>query len=286
MAEQSPDPKSAPTFKRRKVLVDPELQIGLSTEMVGWIYVYFMAFAVLANLPHIVALIGASPEEAAYLSAMDHIRSFASSVVLPMGITFVAMAVHGVYMTHRIAGPMVRFKRSMREIAARRLPRAIGLRPKDHFKDLADEMNAAMAVLREDGVRRKRMADDALATVQKLVTALERQPGNTRDTVNLAHAAMDEIETLARHLTTTADGDAPAARPVPLAEADLPAVVSVDMDDIDAEPLRAAAAKSAAARSEASKPAPAKSAVASPDAARPAQPADGPAAPPKQLSSK
>ena len=104
MAEQSPDPKSAPTFKRRKVLVDPELQIGLSTEMVGWIYVYFMAFAVLANLPHIVALIGASPEEAAYLSAMDHIRSFASSVVLPMGITFVAMAVHGVYMTHRIAG--------------------------------------------------------------------------------------------------------------------------------------------------------------------------------------
>lgn len=219
-----------PKFKRSKILVDPEFQIGLSMEMVGWIYVYFLAFSLVANLPNLVALASAAPTDAEYVAALEHLRGFAQYVVLPMGVTFVAMAVHGVYLTHRIAGPIIRLKRTMREIAARRLPGPVTLRKKDHFKDLADEMNAAIAVLREDDVRRKRMADEAVDSARQLVHALENRPSDLRESLALACAALDAAEALRSHLTMThASGD--GARPVPLHDADLPAVVSEDVDE-------------------------------------------------------
>ncbi|MCE9636856.1 MAG: methyl-accepting chemotaxis protein [Planctomycetes bacterium] len=220
-----------PKFKRSKILVDPEFQIGLSLEMVGWTYVYFLAFALVANLSSLIALVSAAPTDSTYLAALDQLRGFARYVVLPMGITFVAIAVHGVYLTHRIAGPIIRLKRTMREIAARRLPAPITLRPKDHFQDLADEMNAAVAVLREDDVRRKRMADEAVATARQLVHALENRPSDLRESLTLACASLDAIESLRCHLTMTNFASADGARAIPLPETDLPAVVEQDMDE-------------------------------------------------------
>jgi ABC-type transporter Mla subunit MlaD len=152
-----------------------------------------------------------------------------------MGITFVAMTVHGVYTTHRIAGPVVRLKRTMRDLAARRIPDAVHLRPKDHFKDLADDLNAALAVLREDAARRRKMADDATDKLRTLVRALENRPSDLREATALAHAALDGVEGLASHLA--APGDAAGdARPVPLPEADLPDVIREPLDRIEPAP--------------------------------------------------
>lgn len=229
---------SEPRPKRRRFLVDPELQIGLSTEMVGWIYVYFLVFAVVANLGNVLTVLTAGAEEAAYLAAMDEIRGFARYVVLPMGVTFVAMAVHGVFLTHRIAGPIVRLKRTMREIASRRLPSPITLRRKDHFKDLADEVNAAVGVLREDTTRRRRMSEEVLQATHRLVRALENPAGDRREALALAHSVLDAAEGLSRHLAVTTestqqDPDAPGH--VPLPEAEIPAVVSEQIDELDPE---------------------------------------------------
>lgn len=240
-----PDPK----FKRKKVLVDPQFQIGISIEMVGWTYVYFLAFAIAGNMPALIALASASTSDSAHLAALDQLRGFARYIVLPMGVTFVAIAVHGVYLTHRIAGPLVRLKRTMREIAARRLPAPITLRPKDHFQDLADEMNAAIAVMREDDVRRRRMADEAVATARQLVSALENRPSDLRESLTLACASLDAIESLRCHVAMTNVDGADGSRAVPLPESDLPAVVAQDMDesldelDREFEPRSADAAK-------------------------------------------
>ena len=206
-----------PKFRRKKILVDPELQIGMSTEMVGWIYVYFLLFSLVANLPSVISVVQSDPETTTYIAALDQLRGFARHVVLPMAITFVAMAIHGVYVTHRIAGPMVRFKRSMREIGARRMPEPFTLRKKDQFKDLAEEMNAAIAVLREDAVRRKRASEDALAQLRSLVQTLESAPEDLGPALQSAYALLDGVESLDRQLEVT-EANAPAtlqAQPEP-----------------------------------------------------------------------
>jgi hypothetical protein len=216
-------------FKRKKVLVDPEFQLGLSTEMVGWIYVYFLLFSVVANSGSIWDVASSRPDDAAYVAAMDQLRSFASYVVLPMGVTFVAMGIHGIYVTHRIAGPIVRLKRTMREIAARKSPEPIVLRKKDYFKDLADEINAATSVMREDAIRRTRITEETLAHARAAVRALEERPQNAREALALANSTLDGLETLSRYLKAThepgADGGA-----VPLPEADLPPAATGDDD--------------------------------------------------------
>jgi len=209
-------------YKRTKILVDPELQIGVSTYIVGWIYVYFLVFAILANLPAVVSMATAEAGDDAFLNAMDQVRAFARFVVLPMGLTFVAMAVHGVWITHRVAGPIVRLKRTMRDLAARTIPPAIVLRKKDFFQDLATEINLALAALREDCVRRRRLSASQVEAAKKLVAALEKGSADPRAALALASAVLDGAEALDRHLAATNAGGQDAA-PVPLPEAEMPA---------------------------------------------------------------
>ena len=211
----------APQYKRTKVLVDPELQIGVSTYIVGWIYVYFLAFAILANLPAVFAMATADAGDDAFLNAMDQVRAFARFVVLPMGLTFVAMAVHGVWITHRVAGPIVRLKRTMRDLAARKIPGPIGLRKKDFFQDMAQEINLALAALREDSVRRRRLSAAQVEAAKKLVVSLENASFDPRHALALAAAVLDGAEALDRHLAATNDGS--ETSPVPLPEAERPA---------------------------------------------------------------
>src|SRR5262245_34313827 len=120
---------AGPEYKRRQILVDRRLQLGLSIQFVAWLYFYVVAFAVLANAESIWALFTQPDSEDAYLEAVDHLQWFTKLTVLPLTLTFACVAVHGVMITHRLAGPMVRIKAVIRDLAQRRLPtRPITLR--------------------------------------------------------------------------------------------------------------------------------------------------------------
>lgn len=219
---------SGPKYHRKKILVDPELQIGVSTYIVGWIYVYFLVFAILANVPAVLSMVTADAGDEVFLNAMDQVRAFARFVVLPMGLTFVAMAVHGVWITHRVAGPIVRLKRTMRDLAARRIPGPIGLRKKDFFQDMAQEINTVLAVLREDAGRRRRLSAAQVEAAKALVAALERSPADTREALALASSLLDSAEALDKQIVATSEGaDAdPVGQASPAGPAALPVVTA------------------------------------------------------------
>lgn len=209
-----------PSFRRRQFLVDPEVQIGVSTHLIGWIYVYFLLFAVVANSSALFQMMAAETRGAAWEAAFDQIRAFARFVVVPMGLTFVAMAIHAVFLTHRLAGPIVRYKKALRDIAAHRLPSPITVREKDYFRDLADEMNAAVSALREDAARRRKVVETHHADVKALVESLERHPDDIHGALTRAYAALDGAE---RALRACSDAG-PQTHPVPLPEKELPPV--------------------------------------------------------------
>lgn len=77
-------------------------------------------------------------------------------VILWLSILYlVLIAVFGLFYSHRMAGPLHRIKREIREIAegTRSLDHKIKLRKGDFFHDLADELNYMFEKLRERGYK-------------------------------------------------------------------------------------------------------------------------------------
>ena len=56
----------------------------------------------------------------------------------------VATVLFGIILSHRTVGPMYHFKRVFREISQGKKDARVRLRPKDDFKDVADEFNRMM----------------------------------------------------------------------------------------------------------------------------------------------
>jgi hypothetical protein len=248
---------AAPERRRRQILIDRQLQLGLSVHFVAWLYFYVVAFAVLANAESIWALFTQPDAEGAHLDAVEHLQWFTRLTILPLTLTFACVAVHGVMITHRIAGPIYRIKAVIRDLAQRRLPSGpVTLRKGDCFLDVADELTKLVESTRDDHGRRRRMNGETVATLRELVAALESGPRPAAETLAMANQALDRAEFLDRHLTAalepgsgdeaaaaaraTPPADTPAAPPAPAAP------VADAAPPVDAAPVVDAAPPAAA----------------------------------------
>ncbi len=84
------------------------------------------------------------------------------------GPTFVCLALlmpvlvwDAVRFSHRLVGPLVRFRKGMRTLAAGEPTRPIGLRDGDFLTDLRDDFNAMLEALQRRGVATAPSADPA-----------------------------------------------------------------------------------------------------------------------------
>ena len=206
--------------KRRQILVDADLQVGLSMHILGWLYFYVVLFALAANAPSLWAVATAPASDPGYAEAVEHLRWFTQYTVLPLALTFVCVAVHGVFFTHRVAGPIFRIKSVLRGMAQRRYPAGgVKLREKDFFKDVAAEMDVVLESVREDAARLRRMNQETLASAREVVAALERTEPVPHEALTLSHLMLDRAERLDRHLSA-AEPETKAPR-VPLPEAEI-----------------------------------------------------------------
>ncbi len=212
---------SKTAHRRRQKLVDPKLQLGLGLHLVSWLYFYIVLFALGSNAAAMSDLVFAKIGDPAYAEAVSQLRAFGSFVVVPLTLTFVAMAVHGVFLTHRLAGPVYRVKAVLAQIAQRRFPERVTFREGDYMLDVAEAMTVTVQALREDQVRVTRMNQMTLESARAVIAAVERS-APTAELLTLSHAALDAAERLDRHVSSDADG----VESVPMPEAEL--AVSTD----------------------------------------------------------
>ncbi len=210
--------------RRRQKIVDAKFQLGLGFQLVGFIYLYVVLFAVAANASSLASIFVADIEDPAYAESVIALRGFAQFIVLPLVLTFVVTALHAVLITHRIAGPIHRAKAVLRDMARRRFPAEVRFRDKDFLQDLGEEMTVTLTALREDQARVRRMNEETALAARTLVVAAES--GVAADRLeSLAHAVLDAAERLDRHVAPLSDDD-PLAQldrqldrvPVPAAE--------------------------------------------------------------------
>jgi hypothetical protein len=177
----------AATYKRRRYLVDMGLQGRML--LIGLLHGGFVLAAMLVGvLAPVVCDLASSPtrrfEEEAIIMLYLHER-------MPLVVLVCALVVGltSVRQSHRIAGPMVRFKRHLRQLAAGELPPTLRTRRADMLKDEVACLNAAVAGLaaRIEGVR---------AAQAGVHAALERlddadYDGSRREALRTAAQAVD-----------------------------------------------------------------------------------------------
>ena len=89
-------------------------------------------------------------DQAVYVEAVTRLQIFVEIFVVPLLFTFICMCLHGMLFTHRLAGPIYRFKETLKKIRSGNLSMNIQLRDQDYFQDLCVEVNAMLDGLRGD----------------------------------------------------------------------------------------------------------------------------------------
>ena len=135
--------------RRKQVLLNRKLQLGMSLHITGFLYMYLVLFALLANFSALKTVVfGGS--EAEYVQAVTRLDIFVEVFVFPLVATFVCMCLHAVIFTHRIAGPVHRFKELLDRVRGGDLATDVHLRKNDYFQDLCDDLNGMIEQLRGD----------------------------------------------------------------------------------------------------------------------------------------
>jgi methyl-accepting chemotaxis protein len=131
---------------RKKVWIDP-FQTQLSNRIAAYLAVFFVVFV---NLLFGWRLIAEGP--------VDPWRQFIETLYanLPVFIVLLflvpVLAWDTIRMSHRLVGPLVRFRKTMEAIADGEPVRPIKLRDGDYLTDLRDEFNRMLESLQKRGV--------------------------------------------------------------------------------------------------------------------------------------
>jgi hypothetical protein len=204
-------------YKRRKVVVDRKMQIGLSVTVIVVLSCYLLLFCLIAVYsPFATLLTGAATEER-LIHATNQIAYFVKHFLLPIGLTFACLALHCVLLTHRIAGPAYRFRKTFESARERDLSVDIHLRRGDYMTDLAEVYNGMMGGIRRDlAEARKEVA--ALAEAARDVAVRTAGPSAERATEIVERSG--RLEGLLGAYRLEPEPEAPAAAEQPEGEAE------------------------------------------------------------------
>jgi methyl-accepting chemotaxis protein len=156
--------------KRNRYFIDKKLQTKYIVLTIMTLMIYTLLFVVILLAPYFMALSFDAPiaeqREAAKTLLVLH-----KSIWPALGAVMLIMAAGSVLVTHKMAGPIYRFKKVLGEVSAGNLDLSIRLRDKDDFKDLAESMNVVLEELRTFAQTLR--GDDA--TMSACIKELERQ---------------------------------------------------------------------------------------------------------------
>lgn len=132
--------------ERKKVWVDT-FQTQLTLRIGGYLVLFFVVFF---NLLYAWRMLWEGPIDP-WGQFLETLQTNAPALVLLLVLVPV-MAWDSVRFTHRLVGPMVRFRKTMQAIADGEPVRPIKLREGDYLTDLRDDFNRMLEELQRRGV--------------------------------------------------------------------------------------------------------------------------------------
>lgn len=132
---------------KKQYFIDKKLQTKYALLTILLLLIYSMLFALILFTPYIFKLeTGATLEEKTAAARM--LLELHKSVWPALGTVVAILGVVSIFVTHKIAGPVYRFKRDLSEVCAGNLDISFKLRRRDDLKDLAEILNMVITELR------------------------------------------------------------------------------------------------------------------------------------------
>ncbi|MBK8231970.1 MAG: hypothetical protein IPK72_15615 [Candidatus Eisenbacteria bacterium] len=145
-------------LRRRRFIVDPGLQFQLLAVSFGQVLFFGTVLSIGLFLPLVIQLLSGPLTSPATVRAADYFLNLHNTFWASSVLALVAILLHGVMVSHRIAGPLHRMRRVMRSLREGRIPTPIHLRAGDFLQADVDEVNLVLAELEA-----RRLSDLTLA---------------------------------------------------------------------------------------------------------------------------
>jgi hypothetical protein len=181
----------AQRFRRTKWLIDSDIQVRLATKFAVYLLSYLFIFCLIALMDPLVVLLTGSAEEVRYTAAKAEIGLFFDAMLMPLGFAVACMALHGVLLLHRLAGPVYRVRRTLESLAERDLTDQIHLRDGDFLKSVAGRANDCLSTVRMDVVAAR---EDVAAILAAAKDEAVVEPARRLDTLLASYRTGSEAE--------------------------------------------------------------------------------------------
>ncbi len=141
--------------ERKHVWIDP-FQTRLIMRIAGYLVVFFVVFL---NFLFAWKMIEEGPVDPAR-QFFEMVRNY-FPVIICLLVLIPVMAWDTIRFSHRLVGPLVRFRKTMRAIAGGEAVRPIKLRDGDYLTDLRDDFNKMLQELQRRGIEVIKPGDPA-----------------------------------------------------------------------------------------------------------------------------
>lgn len=160
--------------RRKKKLIDRNVQVKVAFIVLSYVLVYLLLFALFIFVPlayqiQTEVVFSSKLQEGANAFITLHKHFWPAALMVLLIISF-----HSIRISHRIAGPVFRFKETMKMIQKKDLSVDTFIRKGDFFADLMEEINRAIKSLRE-GIEDIREKDEKVyQAIQGLTERINR----------------------------------------------------------------------------------------------------------------
>ena len=177
--------------RRTRFLVNRKLQLGMSFQIVAYVYLYLVLFALLANYSALKTVVFGTGGDADYIAAVERLEVFVEVMVLPLILTFLCLWLHGILFSHRLAGPIYRIKQALSQARSGNLSMDVKLRERDYFQDICDELNGLCGRLRGDMAHCRELSGRLADAAEALDSTGELNADTRSRLVDMANATQE-----------------------------------------------------------------------------------------------
>jgi hypothetical protein len=131
-------------LRRRTFVINRQLQFGILLTSLGYVAFLVVVVSFALFTPLVLQLRHPDDHSAATSDAALQILYLHKTYWLPVALTLLAIALHSVATSHRIAGPVYRFRRVFEAMRAGVVPGPVKLRKSDYFRPEMDSVNAML----------------------------------------------------------------------------------------------------------------------------------------------
>ena len=132
-------------IKRKKVLVDQVAQSKFALLIVVYLIVYTILLSFIVYLPTLFVISSDKYPVTAQAQATHDFLFLEKSYLIPLFLIMFLMGLHSIRITHKIFGPIYRFKSVTKKILDGDLSARITLRKNDYLKDYQEIFNSMIS---------------------------------------------------------------------------------------------------------------------------------------------